>query len=1490
MADHTDSFNLDAGGYKREIRDLQNNYLRPFNKVLREVRDELNEHPEAFNNLNIQIEGVDKNGQKITGTLVKVDGAFKVVIADTIKLKDATVLLREEENRLQKVLQIKLKLQRDINREEKRRQKELSDAARVFENQITSATKDVKTENKRKERDFLKESVEFDRELSDIERRLTQYAAERTAALRGQLAVTNALNTAAASAAEQRRTENRELRQFQASQILAQRLQNQFITPNIGQIPQQRLGQAATAIGEVQTLIERGAIRASRAAQILNQAFAGNVQVLTGVESRVQGVGIELNRLSQTSEDSARRINLSLGQLGRILAIQLIHTAVNQFIVAMRQSIDVSKDFAIRIGEIETLSQNSGLAFEDWAKKVRTLSDEFGNPILDTAEGIYETISNQIARGGDAAEFMAKAMQFGRVAVASTADSVNILSSVINGYNLNITDTDRISAILFKTIDLGRVRASDLANTLGRITPVASTLGISFEELSAAIATLSIKGLTPSETLTSLNGLFTKLLNPTKETKKLFDDLGFKSGPGVVASMGGLEAVLRKVINASNSGKIEIQEVFNEIRALRGGLGLTNDALQGYSKNLNDITNNSQAAFNKAQQIINDNVGIKFQKQLEQVKNFFIRDFGLPIINTLVNWGVAVDETGKQTSGFVDKIRNVSEILKIVAVTTVSAALATRLFSRASLSAAQAAAVQAGQTTLLQARLTNLRTAITANAGAIGATFVAGLAFTFYEEGARRADNIARTFETVTSRIDELTTKSTELLKQQLAVQKEAFQKDINARFLSHETYISKILAASEKLGQAQEKIVKKTSKEIQDTFDVYAKGAQSFISSLEAQSNTALSNIEKAQRKISELRDGLVTRRFESQIVSLPEPEQITAIQREIVRLQQLSIRQLQTAAVSPPEVAKALQAESEKAAQRAESLQNQLLERRAKAAEKYKEATEKAAEIAQRITASAGQDKAADNLRNVNREQAKTNAERRKIDAEGATDALERKNSAQDELTATQRIEELRRQRKQKSEADAEAAKQQKILDLLGQQATQQASIDAFQKQLITNLDRLAQAQQAAADAAKQQAEQERLRLESLKTLFQDIAALPSKLPKDISKGNVGEVRKEISDKFTEAIQSVSDPNLIKQLTDQQQQLMDEVTRRFNDTQNNLLQTNLQGQKQAILQTQNDLTRQLAELSTKQVQSVSSVQAQFEQLQTILQNTGIGANLGLDAKSVENLRQAFEKLKTSKNDAEITTLKNQLRDLLQQAIFNIVEFKSTSGLKGFFGGGKTAEDIELVPGTVSSPAKTLADLQQAMQDAINAIKPPQTVQAELQKKQADFNAKLAATNAQLATMPALTQNATNSLQGLSQASDQLAAQFRNFQFPGGPPPVQRALGGWGPRGTDTVPAWLSPGEFVVNAAAARVYWKDLMQMNSQSKPIYRAQGGPVPYVTGLGFGAGFSVRGGDSVTINGGIHATIQSTGNTQGDAKSFVTEINRAIRRGEISLRQS
>ena len=84
---------------------------------------------------------------------------------------------------------------------------------------------------------------------------------------------------------------------------------------------------------------------------------------------------------------------------------------------------------------------------------------------------------------------------------------------------------------------------------------------------------------------------------------------------------------------------------------------------------------------------------------------------------------------------------------------------------------------------------------------------------------------------------------------------------------------------------------------------------------------------------------------------------------------------------------------------------------------------------------------------------------------------------------------------------------------------------------------------------------------------------------------------------------------------------------------------------------------------------------------------------------------------------------------------------------------------------------------------------------------------------------------------------------------------------------GTDTVPAMLTPGEFVVNKYASQKFLKELVAMNNVR-----------------GYASGGEVI--NNSNSFGNINVNLHSSGNEQLDARRIAVSIQREIRRGTVT----
>jgi hypothetical protein len=91
---------------------------------------------------------------------------------------------------------------------------------------------------------------------------------------------------------------------------------------------------------------------------------------------------------------------------------------------------------------------------------------------------------------------------------------------------------------------------------------------------------------------------------------------------------------------------------------------------------------------------------------------------------------------------------------------------------------------------------------------------------------------------------------------------------------------------------------------------------------------------------------------------------------------------------------------------------------------------------------------------------------------------------------------------------------------------------------------------------------------------------------------------------------------------------------------------------------------------------------------------------------------------------------------------------------------------------------------------------------------------------------------------------------------------------GGFTPRGTDTVPAMLSPGEFVVNAKSTKLFFSQLQAINSGVQPRFFQDGG--------------------AVTNVGDINVTVSDSRGGDATGRDIARSLKRELRRKTSSFR--
>ncbi|TFH65746.1 MAG: phage tail tape measure protein, partial [Candidatus Zixiibacteriota bacterium] len=261
----------------------------------------------------------------------------------------------------------------------------------------------------------------------------------------------------------------------------------------------------------------------------------------------------------------------------------------------------------------ETLSRITGL--------VGIAADEvksFEKPLLDiakaTAKGPNELaealffITSAGARGDKALKILAASAKAAAAGLGETKTVADAVTSAVNAYGEANLTASQSTDVLTATVREGKAEADSIAQSLGRVLPIASQLGVTFDQVGATVAALTRVGLDANEATTSLRATLSLINKPGKEAVDTLRDLS-KQNIGVALSFDeiratirekGLLAGLNQIKEAVGGNDQELTKIFPNLRANAGVfslLGANADIAAGIFERMTDVTGATDKAF-----------------------------------------------------------------------------------------------------------------------------------------------------------------------------------------------------------------------------------------------------------------------------------------------------------------------------------------------------------------------------------------------------------------------------------------------------------------------------------------------------------------------------------------------------------------------------------------------------------------------------------------------------------------------------------------------------------------------------------------------------------------------------------------------------------------------------------------------------------------------------------------------------------------------------
>ncbi len=293
----------------------------------------------------------------------------------------------------------------------------------------------------------------------------------------------------------------------------------------------------------------------------------------TSFTTQMRAAGASLDDFATKGDATAARTEASAGRLSKVFLGLGVAVAA-----ALVGAVSAAASFETQMRNVASLGGVTDSSFKAMSASVLDLSRNLPQSANDLAKGLYDIASSgfQGAEGLEVLEASAKAASAG---LATTAEAAKAVTAVLNAYGLESSDAARVSDILFQTVNLGVVSFAELSSVIGDVVGSAAAAQIPIEEVGAAIATMTLSGVTAAEAGTSLNRVIGSFIKPSDEMALALSSIGYQSGMTALKQEG-LVGIMEK-LRVATGGNVEVlAQLFDEQRAIRGTLGLMSDGGQ----------------------------------------------------------------------------------------------------------------------------------------------------------------------------------------------------------------------------------------------------------------------------------------------------------------------------------------------------------------------------------------------------------------------------------------------------------------------------------------------------------------------------------------------------------------------------------------------------------------------------------------------------------------------------------------------------------------------------------------------------------------------------------------------------------------------------------------------------------------------------------------------------------------------------------------------
>jgi TP901 family phage tail tape measure protein len=334
---------------------------------------------------------------------------------------------------------------------------------------------------------------------------------------------------------------------------------------------------------------------------------------LRTLESDLKAMGTQV----QSTEQKVKAMGQSLTSAGKEWSLKVTAPllAIGTAATVMAMDFDSSMTKLISLVGL-TKEEVDGMR-----EPVKKMAVEYGKSADEAAKALF-FITSAGLRGAKAMETLEASLKASAVGLGETKTIADAVTSALNAYGHESMTAGKATAIMVAAVREGKMEASSLSAVMGRLLPVSSAMGVGFDQVAAALASMSAKGSDAAQGATALRAIMTSLLKPTTEAEEVLASYGTSAEQlraeirekGLLETLTGLQAKFGDNATAMTT-------VFGNVRALTGVLSMMGGESNRTRQIFDALAKTTEGDLNTAFDVTSQTASFKMTQALEAVKD-----------------------------------------------------------------------------------------------------------------------------------------------------------------------------------------------------------------------------------------------------------------------------------------------------------------------------------------------------------------------------------------------------------------------------------------------------------------------------------------------------------------------------------------------------------------------------------------------------------------------------------------------------------------------------------------------------------------------------------------------------------------------------------------------------------------------------------------------------------------------------------------------------